>query len=55
VAQSVQCLSYGLEDRDLILGRGRDLLFATASRQDLEPIQPPIQRVPGARSPGVKR
>jgi len=30
-------------------------LFATASGPFLGPTQPPIQRVPGALSPGVKR
>jgi len=30
------------------------LLFATASRPDLAPTQPPIQWVPGAFTPGVK-
>jgi len=31
------------------------LLFATASRPVLGPIQPPIQWVPGSLFPGVKR
>jgi hypothetical protein len=31
------------------------LLFDTASRQAMEPTQPPIQRVPGVLSLGVKR
>jgi hypothetical protein len=30
-------------------------LFTVASRPTLRPIQPPIQWVPGAISPGVKR
>jgi hypothetical protein len=31
------------------------LLFATASRQALRPVQPPVQRVPGAFTMGIKR
>jgi len=31
------------------------LFFATASRAVLEPTQPPIQRVPEAPSPRIKR
>jgi len=34
-------------DRDWIPGRGREIFFATASRLDLGPTQPPIQRVSG--------
>jgi len=30
------------------------VLFTTTSRPALEPTQPPIQRVPGVLSPGVK-
>jgi hypothetical protein len=35
--------------------KGNDFLFSTASTPDLGPIQPPIQCVPRAISPGVKR
>jgi hypothetical protein len=34
--------------------KGIFILFATASRLTLEPTQPPIQRVPGTLSSGVK-
>jgi hypothetical protein len=33
----------------------KNFLFSTSSRPVLGTIQPPIQRVPGALSPGVKR
>jgi hypothetical protein len=36
-------------------GRGNIFLLSTSSRPVLGPIQTPIQRVPGALSPGVKR
>jgi hypothetical protein len=36
-------------------GRGMILLLSTSSRPALGHIQPPIQWVPGALSPGVKR
>jgi hypothetical protein len=42
---------YGLDDRD----GGKNFLFSTSSRPTLELTQPPIQSVPGALSPGVKR
>jgi hypothetical protein len=43
IAQLVQCLGYGPDDRGSIPGRDRDLfLFATASRLALGLIQPPI-------------
>jgi hypothetical protein len=35
--------------------RVKNFLFSTSSRSALGPTQPPIQRVPGALSPGVKR
>jgi hypothetical protein len=44
-------LGYGLDDRQ---GLGI-FLFTTASRTALGPTQPPIQRVRGALSLGVKR
>jgi hypothetical protein len=40
---------YGLDDWDSIF------VFSIASRLALGPTQPPIQRVSGALSPGVKR
>jgi hypothetical protein len=36
-------------------GRVKNFLFSTSSRPVLWPIQPPIQWVPGALSPEVKR
>jgi hypothetical protein len=36
-------------------GRVKNFLFSTSSRPVLGPTQPPIPRVPGALSPGVKR
>jgi hypothetical protein len=33
----------------------KSFLFSTSSRPTLGPTQPPIQWVPGALSPGVKR
>jgi hypothetical protein len=36
-------------------GGPRDVLYSTASRPALEPTHPPIQWVPGDRSPRVKR
>jgi hypothetical protein len=38
-----------------MIGGFESLLFTTVSRPALGPIQPPIQWVPGALSPGVKR
>jgi hypothetical protein len=61
VAQSVQWLGYGLDNRGSIHARGTDFfssplhLFTTSSRTALRPTQPPIQWVPGALSLRVKR
>jgi hypothetical protein len=55
VAQSVQWLGYGLDDRVWFQARAGILFFATAFRPALGPTQPPIQWVPGALSLGVKR
>jgi hypothetical protein len=41
---------YGLDD-----GRVKNFLFSTSSRQAMGSTQPPIQCVPGALSPGIKR
>jgi hypothetical protein len=56
-AQLVQWLDYGLQDRDSVLGSGRDFnLFATAvPRPALGPTQPPDQLVAGALSSAVKQ
>jgi hypothetical protein len=49
---------YGLEElrgRSSSPARVKNFLFSTLSRSALGFTQPPIQRVPGALSPGVKR
>jgi hypothetical protein len=49
---------HGLDDRGvgvLSPGRGKNFLFSRSSRPALGPTQPPIQRVLGTLSPGVKR
>jgi hypothetical protein len=48
---------YGLDDRGVEFesGRVKMFLFSTSYRPVLESTQPPIQWVPGAPSPGVKR
>jgi hypothetical protein len=48
--------NYGLDGRCSIPDRGRGFFpLISASRPALEPTQPPIQWVPGALSPRVKR
>jgi hypothetical protein len=50
--------SYGLDGRSgrsSSLGRVKNFLFSRSSRPALRATQPPIQWVPGALSPGVKR
>jgi hypothetical protein len=47
-------MGYGLDGRGSILGKIKRLIF-TESREALGPTQPPIQWVPWAISPGVKR
>jgi hypothetical protein len=56
IAQSVYRLGYGLENRDSVPGGVSDgkFLFSTASRPAVGPTRPPIQRVLGALSLGVK-
>jgi hypothetical protein len=47
---------YGLNDRNSILGwTSGFFLFATVTRLFVGPTQSPVQWVPGAISPGVKR
>jgi hypothetical protein len=46
---------YGLDGRGSIIGRGKIFLFSTVTSTALEPTHPPIQCVPEALSPGVKR
>jgi hypothetical protein len=41
-------LSYGLDDRGSIPGRGRDFLFSTASELALGPIQIPFEWASGS-------
>jgi hypothetical protein len=49
-------LGYGLDVRGFESWQGLGIfLFTTASRPAVGPTQPPIQWVPGAPSPGVKR
>jgi hypothetical protein len=50
--------SYGLDDRGVgfrVPVGSRNFLFSTSSRPAMEPIQPPIQWVPGAICTGIKR
>jgi hypothetical protein len=54
IAQSVWRLATGWTAESSSPGRGKNFLFSTLSRQALGPIQPPMQWVPGALSPGVK-
>jgi hypothetical protein len=46
---------YGLDGRGSIPSRDKIFLFYVTSRPAVGPTQPPIQCVPGAVSPGVKR
>jgi hypothetical protein len=48
--------NYGLDDRGSIPEqRQKIFLLASASRPAMRPTHPPVQRVPGVLSPGVKR
>jgi hypothetical protein len=58
IAQSVQRLATGWTTEGsefLSLGKVKNFLLSTSSRPVLGPTQSPIQLVPGAFSPGVKR
>jgi hypothetical protein len=49
---------YRMDDQDVgssSPGRVKNFIFSTLSRPSRGPTQPPIQWVPGALSPGVKR
>jgi hypothetical protein len=46
---------YLLEGRGSIPGKGKGFIYSTSSRPALKFTQPPIQRVPGTLSSGVKR
>jgi hypothetical protein len=49
-------VGYGLDDREVKSRQGLGIfLFTTASRPALGPTQPPVQRVLGALSLGIKR
>jgi hypothetical protein len=55
VAQSLVS-DNGLDDRGSTPGRGKRISpLASVSRPALGPTQPPVQRVPGVLSPGLKR
>jgi hypothetical protein len=45
----------GLDGQGSIPGKGKIFIFSTASKSALGPTQPPLQWVPGAIFPGVKR
>jgi hypothetical protein len=57
VVQSVYRVDSGLEDRGSIPGRGNEIFFSSPPRAEWTrgPAQPPVQWVPKAISPGVKR
>jgi hypothetical protein len=60
IAQTVQRLATGwktgkLRGRCSSPGRVKNFFFSTSSRPTLGLTQPPIQWVPGALSPGIKR
>jgi hypothetical protein len=58
VAQSVQCLATDwMTGRSMFDPRQGQRIFpvTSVSRPALGPTQPPVQRVPGVLSPGVKR
>jgi hypothetical protein len=46
---------HGLDGRDLIPASGKISLFSIGPRPALWPTQPPIQRLPGPFSRGIKR
>jgi hypothetical protein len=48
-------MGYELDNRLSILGWGKIFILSTIFRESLAPIQPPVQQLPGAVSPGVKR
>jgi hypothetical protein len=56
VAQLVQCLDYGMDDRSSIPCRGERICpLASVSRPAVGSTQPRVQCVPGVLSPGLKR
>jgi hypothetical protein len=48
-------LGYGQDDRWFDSRQGLEIFFTIASREALGPTQPPIQRLPGTLSLGVKQ
>jgi hypothetical protein len=49
-----KAMGYGLDSRGSIPSRGKIFLFSIVATLALGPTQPPIQRVPGSLSLGVK-